>query len=197
MADDGDLQPLLDALKTVAVALKEDGVPFALAGGCAVYARGGQDSRHDVDFVVIEEDADLARRALDRRGIATVEPPEDWLFKARHDEAQVDLIFRLATGPVDRELLDRADELVVDSVEMPVLSATDLLTAKLRALTEHNCDLAPVLALIRSLREQLDVERVDAVCAGHPFSEVALLLARRLGVLEPGAAAAARSEEGR
>ena len=194
MASENDVQPLLQALKSVAVAFKDDGVPFALAGGYAVYARGGQDSEHDVDFVVMEKDVPLARQALERRGMKLVDPPEDWLFKARHDDQPVDIIFRLASGPVDTDLLDRADELSVGAVVMPVLSATDLLTSKLLAMTEHSCDLEPTLALMRSLREQLDVELVEKECEGHPFAETALYLARRLDVLPP---AREGSREGR
>lgn len=178
-----DNQPLLEALKTVAVALKEESVPFALAGGCAVYARGGPDSRHDVDFVITEEDAPRVLQGFTRRGLTVVEPPEDWLFKVRHDGEQLDLIFRLASGPVDAELLARSDELSVDSVVMPVLSATDLLVSKLWALSEHHCDLSPVLALVRSLREQLDVEFIDRASAGNPFAGAALQLCRSLGLL--------------
>lgn len=181
------LQPLLEALKATAVALKHGGIPFALAGGFAVYARGGQDSRHDVDFVVREEDADAARKALADAAFDVIEPPEDWLFKAERDGAPVDLIFRLASGPVDGGLLARAETMPVESVEMPVLSATDLLVAKLASLSDHSCDLAPVLALVRSLREQVDVAQVREATAGHPFAEAALFLAARLGVLDDGA----------
>lgn len=180
-----NVQSLLEALKSVAVALKESGVPFALAGGFAVYARGGEGREHDVDFVVMEKDVAAARQALERRGIHVFDPPEDWLFKARYDDQPVDIIFRLANGPVDKDLLDRADELSVESVRMPVLSATDLLTSRLLALTEHHCDLGPPLIVIRSLREQLDIALVEAQCAGHPFAEAALYLARRLDVLPP------------
>jgi hypothetical protein len=183
MPGSGELQPVLEALKTVAVAMKEAEVPFALAGGCAVYARGGPDSRHDVDFVIREADREKVWRSLEERGLETIDPPEDWLFKARVGGEQVDLIFRLAMGPVDDGLLGRADQLTVDSVEMPVLAATDLLLGRLMALTEQNCDLSPVLALIRSLREQLDVDRIDATAAGHPIAEVAIDLARRLDLL--------------
>jgi hypothetical protein len=178
-----DNQPLLEALKTVAVALKEESVPFALAGGCAVYARGGPDSRHDVDFVITEEDAPKVLQAFNRRGLNVVEPPEDWLFKVRHDGEQVDIIFRLANGPVDEQLLSRTDALSVDSVVMPVMSATDLLVSKLWALSEHHCDLSPILALVRSLREQLDVEFIDRTCAGNPFAQAGLTLCRSLGLL--------------
>lgn len=179
----GELNPLLEALKAVGVALKQAGLPYALAGGFAVYARGGQLSTNDVDYVVAEDDVPAAKRALEEAGLTVLQPPEDWLFKARHDGSPVDIIFKLPTGPVRADLLGRADVLSVESVSMPVLSATDLLTAKLLALSDHACDLEPVLAVMRSLREQLDATAISAVCTGHPFAEAALFLADRLGIL--------------
>ena len=181
----GEVQPILDALKTVAVALKEESVPFALAGGYAVYARGGADSRHDADVVILEEDAHRARTALKGRELEVLEPPEDWLFKVRHGGEQVDVIFRLASGPVDGALLGRAEEMSVDSVRMEVMSATDLLVSKLAALTEHYCDLSPILAVIRSLREQLDADLVYRAGESSPFARAALSLARDLDLLPP------------
>lgn len=183
-----EVQPILDALKTVAVALKEESVPFALAGGYAVYARGGADSRHDADVVILEEDAHRARTALKGRDLEVLEPPEDWLFKVLHEGEQVDVIFRLASGPVDEALLDRAEEMTVDSVRMPVMSATDLLISKLLALTEHYCNLSPILAVIRSLREQLDADLVYRASEKSPFARAALGLARDLDLLPPVAA---------
>jgi hypothetical protein len=179
----GQVQPILDALKTVAVALKEESVPFALAGGYAVYARGGGDSRHDADVVILEEDVHRARTALRGRGLEVVDPPEDWLFKVRIAGEQVDVIYRLASGPVDAPLLGRADEMTVDSVRMPVMAATDLVVSKLLAMTEHYCDLSPILAVIRSLREQLDVDAVVRAASHSPFARAALVLAGDLNLL--------------
>ena len=182
---ESDPRALLEALKAVAVVLKSSEIRFALAGGFAVYARGGQDSRNDVDFVVHPDDVAAAKDALERSGIKVLQPPEDWLFKARYDDAPVDLIHRLMMGEIDEDLLSRSDRLSVDSVEMPVLSATDLVVAKLLSLSEHNCDLEPPLAVMRSLREQLDIDLVVKACEDQPFAEATLFLARRLGVL-PG-----------
>ena len=180
-----DLQPMLEALKEIAAALKADGVPFALAGSYAVYARGGARSLHDVDFVVPAGAIPAATSSLERRGFRVEQPPEDWLVKAYNDDLAIDVIHELAHGPVDDAMLARADELRVESVLMPVLAATDLLVAKLRALAEHACDLEPVLAVARTLREQVDVAEVDAACAGHPYAEAAMFLVRRLGIV-PG-----------
>lgn len=178
-----DVQPLLEALKTIAAGLKADGVPFALAGSYAVYARGGARSLHDVDFVVQEHSVPAVTSSLESRGLKIVQPPEDWLVKAYQDDVCIDVIYTLAAGPVDQAMLDRAEEMPVESVRMPVLSATDLLVGKLCALSEHACNLEPVLAVARTLREQLDQPTVLSAIRGHPYAETAMFLIWRLGIL--------------
>lgn len=177
------VQPLLEALKAIGATLKAEGVPFALAGSYAVYARGGARSLHDVDFVVPLDAIPAATDALEQRGFRVEQPPEDWLVKVYRDDLFIDVIHCLSSGDVTPELLSRADELPVESVLMPVLSATDLLLGKLMALSEHSCDLEPVLAVARSLREQIDVAHVRERCAGHPYAEAGLFLIRRLAIL--------------
>jgi hypothetical protein len=177
------VQPLLEALKAIASALKADGVPFALAGSYAVYARGGARSLHDVDFVVPLDGIPAATSSLERRGFRVEQPPEDWLIKVYRDDLCIDVIHALSSGEVTPDLLSRADELPVESVLMPVLSATDLLVGKLLSLSEHSCDLEPVLAVARSLREQVDSGIVREACRDHPYAEAALFLIRKLEIL--------------
>jgi putative nucleotidyltransferase-like protein len=179
------VQPLLEALKAIGAGLKAEGVPFALAGSYAVYARGGARSLHDVDFVVPLDSIPAAAAALEKRGFRLDDPPEDWLVKVWRDDLCIDLIHTLSSGPVTGDLLGRADELTVESVLMPVMSATDLLVSKLLSLNEHRCDLEPVLAVARSLREQVDPGTVGSACRGQVFAQAALYLLRTLGVL-PG-----------
>jgi hypothetical protein len=50
-------------------------------------------------------------------------------------------------------------------------------------MTEHYCDLSPILAIIRSLREQLDVAAVERAASHSPFARAALGLARDLSLL--------------
>src|SRR3954467_660293 len=94
---------LREALKRVATGLKETGVPFALAGGYACWARGGPEPDHDVDFLVAEEDAPQVAEGLAEKGFEVVQPAEDWLFKVFVDGAMVDILFRTAGDPVPRE----------------------------------------------------------------------------------------------
>jgi hypothetical protein len=97
----------------------------------------------------------------------------------------VDVVFRLSGSVVQRETLERADELEVLSVRMPVMSATDVVVGKLNAMDEHQCDLAPHLAVARSLREQVDWDRVRSETGDNPFAAALLLLLERLGIIAP------------
>ena len=173
-----------EALKRVAVVLKQSGLRFALAGGYAAWAHGAPEPAHDVDFVVARDDADQAYAALEGAGLRVVQPPEDWLFKVYTDGTMVDVTYRINSSPVDTAVLDRAEEQEVLSIVMPVLSATDVLTSKLNALDEHYCDYSKLLPVARALREQVDWDRVRREVAANDFAAVFLVLLDRLGIVE-------------
>jgi hypothetical protein len=179
---DDDQEALREALKRCAVALKRGGVRFALTGGYAAWARGGPEPDHDVDLVVLPDDVEAAERALTDAGLEVVRPPEDWLLKAFHDGAMVDLIFEVTGEPVRAEVLDRATTLDVLSVHMPVLDSTDVLVSKLNALSEQACDYGKVLPVARALREQVDWDRLVEQTAGNDYAAACVHLLRRLGV---------------
>ena len=169
-------------MKRVAVTLKRADVPFALAGGFAGFARGGPEPGHDVDFYLQEDDIPRAQRALDEAGLRLEQPPEDWLVKVYDGDAMVDLIFAPKAGPVGVDLLERSTAVEVDSVEMPVLSATDLLVDKLLALDERACDFASLFPLVRAVREQVDWSAVRSRTADNEFAKAFLALCERLSI---------------
>ena len=175
-------QDLREALKRVAVALKHSEVGFALGGGYAGWALGGPEPEHDVDFVVAESDAERAEQVLSQAGLRVEHPPEDWLFKVYDGDAMVDLILRVNGVPVDQPLLDRAVEVEVLSVLMPVMSATDLVVTKALALSEHACDLGKVLPSARALREQVDWQTVRERTADNVFARGLMLVLEQLDV---------------
>lgn len=178
-----DQAGLREALKVVAVALKEGEVPFALAGSYALWARGAPEPHHDVDFAVAEEDRDRVAALLSEHGLEVADPPEDWLFKVFVDGAMVDVLFRANGEPVTHEYLAASDEVEVESVQMPVLSATALLLAKLSALDERSCDLGKVIPAARAVREQVDWPAVAEAVNDNDFAVVTLDLLGRLGVV--------------
>ncbi len=173
---------LRDAVRLSAVALREAGVPYALCGGYAAFARGGPEPHHDVDFIVRPEDGERARQALADAGLELREPAEDWLFKAYHHGALVDVIYVLGGEPVGERLLAAADTIEVLAVRMPVLHATEIVASKMRALAEHDCNFSLLLPIVRALREQVDWSEVRRRVDGNPYAEAFLYLTDRLGV---------------
>jgi hypothetical protein len=179
-----NFQEQREVLKSVATTLKRASIPFALAGGYAVWARGGPESTHDVDFVVRPEDAEVARTALLGNGHEHYTSTEDWLDKVALDGVVVDVIHRLPIGDVDDALLERCDEISVDSVRMQVMSATDLLLCRVLAFSEHACDFSGPLGFARALREQVDWQRVRREADHDPFGRAFLGLLESLEVID-------------
>jgi hypothetical protein len=179
-----------DLLKRTAVALKQEGVPFALCGGYAAWVRGAPEPDHDADFLVPEADAERATKALADAGLNVVDPAEDWLTKVVGEHAVVDVLWRTCGHPVENDLIDRAQPMPVLSVEMPVLEATDIVVTKLLALDEHYCDFGRLIPVARGIREQVDWERVRREVAGNDFAAVFLDLLGRLQIVEEPISAA-------
>ena len=174
---------LASTLKRVASALKAADIPFALAGSFAVYAHGGHSSDHDVDFLLREQDKEAALKELAAVGFRTEQPPEDWLVKVYDEDRMVDLIYRPVESPVTDETLHDTDQLSVEAIFMPVLSASQLMIHKLLSYTQHYCDFATGLPVARSLREQIDWDRVRRETARSPYAEAFLVLLDRLDVV--------------
>ncbi|MDI6101978.1 nucleotidyltransferase [Actinoplanes sp. NEAU-A12] len=174
-------------LKRVASTLKSADIPFALGGSFAVYARGGYSSDHDVDFLIREQDKDRALQELAAVGFETEQPPEDWLVKVYDEGRMADLIYRPVESPVDEETLRDTEQISVEAIYMPVLSATRLMVHKLLSYSQHYCDFATGLPVARSLREQIDWDRVRRETTSSPYAEAFLVLLDRLDVVSfPG-----------
>lgn len=69
------------ALKRSAAALQRASLPFMLGGSLASWARGGPETRHDLDLLVRPGDAEGAVAVLVAEGMRTERIPEDWLSK--------------------------------------------------------------------------------------------------------------------
>jgi hypothetical protein len=174
---------LAGTLKWVAATLKAADIPFALGGSFAVYAHGGHSSDHDVDFLIREQDKEQALAELAKVGFRVEQPPEDWLVKVYDDDRMVDLIYRPVESPVTDATLHEAEQISVEAIYMPVLSATQLMIHRLLSYSQHYCDFATGLPVARSLREQIDWARVRRETAKSPYAEAFLILLDRLGVV--------------
>jgi predicted nucleotidyltransferase len=176
------------ALKRAAAALNQAGIPFLLGGSLASWARGGPETRHDLDLMIKHEDAERALDALVQAGMRPERPPENWLLKAWNGDVLVDLIYWPSGMAVDDEVLARGEELSVLGMEMQVMALEDVLVTKLRALTEHDLRYDSLLAISRALREKIDWDQVRRRTQESPYARAFFVLLEGLGIIEPGEA---------
>jgi hypothetical protein len=184
MSRDEQFELILRAMKVAAATLRDAGIPFALAGGLAVYARGGPPTEHDVDFLIRQEDAERAVELLGEAGFRSERPPEGWLYKV-YDEnnSMIDLIFAPNSRP-ERvpAILDRANDLEVYAITMPVMTAMDVLESKLRTLKEHEASYDDVLEIARTCREQIDWKSLRANVDDSPYAKAFFTLVDELNL---------------
>jgi len=181
-----DEQPFSDiesTLKKAAAALRGAGVPFLLGGSLASWARGGPETRHDLDLMIKREDVDRAIEALTEAGMRADDPPEEWLVKAWDGDVLVDLIFSPKGLAIDDDVIARGEQLSVLSMQMRVMAIEDVLVTKLMALTEHNLRYEGLLAIARALREQVEWDRVRAATASSPFARAFFVLLEGLEII--------------
>jgi hypothetical protein len=185
MATD-DVQPFSDleaALKKTAAVLRGADVPFLLGGSLASWARGGPETRHDLDLMIRPADVERAVAALEEAGLRYEDPPEEWLVKAWDGTTLVDLIHHPKGIPVDDALIARGEVMSVLGMEMRVMALEDVLVTKLMALSEHSLRYESLLAIARALREKVDWEDVRARTSDSPFAQAFFVMLEGLGVL--------------
>jgi hypothetical protein len=194
--DEQSFAAIEHALKRSAAALREADIPFLLGGSLASWARGGPETRHDLDLMIKPEDAERALEALAEAGMKPERPPEEWLLKAWDGDVLVDLIFGPKGLPMTDEVIARGDTLAVLGMDMNVMALEDVITTKLMALTEHSLRYEGLLQIARALREQVDWDTVRARTEKSPFARAFFVLAEGLEIL-PATRAGAHQEQPR
>jgi hypothetical protein len=193
---DSDEQPFAEiehALKRAVAALRDTGIPFLLGGSLASWARGGPETRHDLDLMIKPEDVERALAALEAAGMRPERPPEEWLVKAWDGETLVDLIYCPKGLPMDDDVIARGEELSVLGMEIRVMALEDVMATKLMAITEHSLRYEGLLQISRALREQIDWAALRARTEESPFARAFFVLLEGLEIV-PGAAERPPSE---
>lgn len=182
MGENQSFEAIETTLKRATAALRDAGVPFLLGGSLASWARGGPESRHDLDLMVKPEDAERALEVLTDIGMRPERPPEGWLYKAWDGDVLVDLIFAPKGLEMSDEVLQRGDDLEVLAISTPVMALEDVLATKLLALDEHSLDYSSLVQIVRALREQIDWDAVRERTAGSPYAKPFFVLVEELGI---------------
>jgi len=182
-----DLDPtpeqLEATLKRSVAALEGARVPYLLGGSLASWARGGPQTRNDLDLMVRPEHAEQALSALEGAGMKPERPHEEWLLKAWDGDVLVDLIFHPAGLDLDDEVFARGERLRVLGMNVDVLSIEDVMTTKLMALDERAIRYESLLQIARAVREQIDWGAVRARTASSPFSRPFFVLLEELEII--------------
>jgi Uncharacterised nucleotidyltransferase len=177
------VSPIEASLKKTVAALREAHVPFLLGGSLAIWARGGPETHHDLDFVIKPEDADRALQVLADAGMRPEKPPEEWLHKAWDGDILIDLIFAPRGLEVTDEVIERGELLHVIGITIPVMAIEDVLATKLMALHEHQLDYTALLRIARAVREQIDWRALRARTRTSPYAVAFFVLCEELGVV--------------
>jgi putative nucleotidyltransferase-like protein len=183
MAEDG-FHAIEATLKKCVAAFREAHVPTLLGGSLAIWARGGPETRHDLDFMVKPEDADRALRALEEVGMRPEKPPEGWLYKAWDADVLVDIIFQPRGLEMTDDVFSRGETREVMAISVNLMSLEDVFATKLLALDEHNCDYSALILRARSLREQIDWEDLRERTQEWPFARAFFTLAEGLEIVQ-------------
>lgn len=183
LEDESPFSDIEGALKRSAAALREADLPFLLGGSLASWARGGPETRHDLDLMIRESDVEAALAALEAVGMRREDPPEEWLVKAWDGDVLVDLIFHPKGMPITDEVIARGEELAVLSMHMRVMALEDVMVTKLMAISEHHLRYENLLAMSRALREKIDWPQVRRRTEDSPFARAFFVLLDGLGVV--------------
>ena len=180
---------VIATLKRTVAALRDAGVPFAVAGSLACWARGGPVSDSDVDVVVTPGDADRAVAALEQAGMKHEQPPEEWLTKAHDGDVTVDVIFHPSGLEITPDVLARAHDLPVMAVTMPVLPLEDVLVTQLLSFNEHHIEYEGMIETARAVREQVDWDSLRRRTGASPFARAFFTIVEGIGVAPAGKSA--------
>jgi hypothetical protein len=183
MADEG-FDAFEATLKKAVAAFRDAEVPTLLGGSLAIWARGGPETRHDLDFMVKPEDAERALQALVDVGMRPERPPEAWLYKAWDAEVLVDVIFQPRGLTMTDEVFARGETREVMAISVNMMALEDVFATKLLALDEHNCDYSALLLRARSLREQIDWDELRDRTEEWPFARAFFTLVDGLGIAQ-------------
>lgn len=118
-------------------ALEADGIHYVFIGGVASGGLGRPRSTRDIDIFVRPEEAELALRALAKKGFKTENTDPTWLYKGFKEEILVDIIFK-SKGDIylDSEMYARSITASFHGKQLRLVAPEDLILIKAMAHSE-------------------------------------------------------------
>lgn len=171
MAVGGGDESLRRAIGSIVAALTELGAPFMIIGGIAVILRGVARQTNDIDATVWAEGLDIERVLvlLERHGIhgriadAAAFARAHQVLLLRHDETGTPMELSLAWLPFEQAALQRAEQVEIEGLRVPVADVGDLIVYKCVAWRDR--DRADIERLLRAHGERIDLDAVRRMVA--------------------------------
>lgn len=118
-------------------AMEEGNIRYVFIGGIASGGLGRPRSTHDIDLFVIPEEAELALRALVKKGFEIEKTDPSWLYKGFKENILVDVIFK-SKGEIylDSEMYQRMITAEFHGKRLRLVAPEDLLIIKAAAHSE-------------------------------------------------------------
>ena len=110
-------------------ALSENDIGVLVVGGLAIsyHLEGEPKVDHDIDLFISEDDTERAMGLVADAGFEVTDTHPTWLFKGRRNGTTVDVLYRLGRVlKLDREMIDRAEDVVIAGTTMRFIGREDL-----------------------------------------------------------------------
>ena len=148
---------LYKGLNQFATALEKQKIPFAVIGGLAIFAYGGERATFDVDFLVHGDFKSEIKKIAEGLNLSVFADTSDVLQLS--GATQIDIIF--ANRPLSQEML--LNTVKIPTLPFPVLQPEDLIGLKIQAFTNDRrrevIDKGDILTLMR-LKTDLNFEKI-------------------------------------
>jgi len=151
---------------------------YVVFGGIAVWAYGRKRQTKDIDLLIEAKSANKALLALLKAGWSTTMTDKNWLFQARKNGVQVDLIFQAKGNYVlTKEIIDRAVPMKISGYKFKVISSEDLVLVKIYALKEiRPADWYDAISVIMGVKGKLDWNYIVDKANTNPRRVLSFLL---------------------
>ncbi len=148
---------LIEGVSAFTSALEKERIPYAIIGGLAVFAYGGERTTFDVDFLVHGEHRANILKISHQLGLKVVhENQEVMQFSG---SAQIDVLF--ANRPLSQDMLLRVHK--IGELPYPVVRAEDLIALKIQAYkndaSREFVDKGDILTLMKNV-SNLDFDKI-------------------------------------
>ena len=148
---------LIQGIEQFTNELESVGVQYAIIGGLAVFAYGGERTTFDVDFLIHGDDREKIKQIAQGLSLKIINENEEVIQFS--GQIQIDIIF--ANREKARAMLSNAKK--IDCLPYPVVSAEDLVGLKIQAFSGDRSrefiDKGDILTIFKNVSE-LDFNKI-------------------------------------